>query len=129
MNAEIFKSVFLLIIFLSLFCCKKSTSSNDLMVFDVNSNFPEKTFNIEDIADIEYLVLKISDDDYIFSSFDIMTDNYIICRGEGGFKFFSAKTGKPVSIVSRRGNGPEEYIGCISSTYSETKDELFVYNL
>ena len=54
MKAIGIKIVLLATLCLSFLSCKKNTS-NDLMVFDVNGNYPVKTLYIEDVADIEYL--------------------------------------------------------------------------
>ena len=129
MKTASFKTVFLATLCLLFLGCKKNTS-NDLLVFDVNGNYPVKTLDIEDVADIEYLVLDISDVDYLFSHFLTMTDSFIICRAKPKFLFFSRKTGKPVSKVDRYGNGPGEYNNMISlfPVYSELNNELFFFN-
>ena len=118
--------VFLLLFCLAPMSCKKHTS-NDLIVFDINANYPVKTLDIEDIADIEYLVLDVSDDEYLFRYFYTMTDSFIICERRNEVLFFSRSTGKPVSKVSRYGQGPGEYLNCRLPVYSEIKDELFIY--
>jgi hypothetical protein len=122
------KTIFLLVFCLSLTGCKKNASS-DLIVFDVNGKFPEKILNIQDVADVDYLVLDITDDDYLFSDYYSMTENFIICLGDRDkreFLFFCRKTGKPVSKISRRGQGPEEYSSPVIYVYSEPKDEFFL---
>jgi hypothetical protein len=55
-----------------------------------------------------------------------MTDSFFVCKNRDEFLFFSRTTGKPVSKVSRRGNGPGEYNLPVISVYSEAKDELFI---
>jgi len=120
-----FCSVFLLLFCLAPISCKKHTSK-DLIAFDVNGNFPVKTLDVEEVADIEYVVLDITDDDYLFSDFMSMSDNFVICYAQRTFFFFDRKTGKPVSKVDRRGNGPEEYLSATTCFYSEAKDELFI---
>ena len=121
-----FRYVFLLLFYLLLTGCKKNTS-NDLIVFDVNMNVPVKTLDIEDVADIEYLVLDVTDDDYLFTTFASMSDSYVICRGaRREFLFFSRTTGKPVSKISRYGNGPGEYTTPAVVVYSEEKDDFFM---
>jgi len=97
-------------------------------VFDVSGNFPVKTLDIEDVANIEYLILDITDDDYLFSSFISMSDNFIVCHAQRTYFFFNRRTGKPVSKVERHGNGPEEYGSPIVAVYSELKDELFIFD-
>lgn len=115
---------FILLLGLSLLSCKKNTST-DLIVFDVNGDFPVKTLDIQDVAEIEYLTLALHDD-YLFAELVGMTDHFMICYGEDrSIVFFDRTTGQPVSKVSRRGNGPGEYIGIMGPVYSEAKDELF----
>jgi len=118
-----FHTIFLATLCLSLLGCKKNIS-NDLIVFDVTAN-PVKTLDIEDVADIAYLTLEVKDD-YLFRFFSAMTDNYIICVGRYEIVFFDRSTGKVVSKVSRRGNGPGEYNAFARHVYDEKQDELFI---
>ena len=119
-------NVFLLILCLLLTCCKNNNTSNDLIVFDVTASFPVKTLDIAEVADLEYVVLDISDDDYLFRFFYAMTDSFIICERNNEVLFFSRSTGKPVSKLNRYGQGPGEYVNSLSPVYSEIKDELFI---
>jgi hypothetical protein len=58
-----------------------------------------------------------------------MTDSFIICNRRNEFLFFSRSTGKPVSKVSRFGQGPGEYgMNSRLPVYDEKKDELFIYD-
>ena len=68
----IFKAVFLFALCILLIGCKNSISS-DLIVFDVNGNFPVKTLDIQEVADIEYLTLEI-DDEYLFKLISICSN-------------------------------------------------------
>ena len=72
-----FKTFLIILFCISLIGCKKKSTSG-LIEFDINTNYPVKTLNLEDVADIEYLVLDISDDDYLFSSVRTISDNYFI---------------------------------------------------
>ena len=120
-----FKNTFLLFFCLSLLGCKKNTVS-ELLEFNVNGNYPVMTLDIEDVADIEYLILDINDD-YLFTAFSEMTDNFVVCRGaERSFLFFDRATGNAVSKISRYGQGPGEYNLPVVSVYSEAKDEFFM---
>jgi hypothetical protein len=100
-------------------------------VFDVNGRFPTKTLDIQDIADVEFLVLEVHDD-YLFTDFHSMTENFIICYGDRARQniiFFCRETGLPVSEISRFGQGPEEYQSRPHTfVYSESKDELFLFD-
>ena len=122
-----FKNTFLLLFCLLLVGCKKNTLS-ELLEFNVNGNYPVMTLDIEDVANIEYLILEV-DDDYLFSHFITMTDNFLICGASDEFLFFNRTTGKPVSKVSRRGNGPGDYNLGIVPVYSEKQDEFFLFDL
>ena len=127
MKARIINTISLVTLCLSLLSCTKNTS-NDLIVFDVNMNVPVKTLDIDDLADVEYLVLDTSDDNYLYNYFYTMTDSFIICGKRNEFLFFSRSTGKPVSKVSRHGQGPGEYgMNSRLPVYSEINNELFIY--
>jgi hypothetical protein len=86
-----FFNIVILLFCLSLIGCKIQTS-DDLIVFDVNGNYPVKTLNIEDVADIEYLTLEVKDD-FLFKYYREMTDNYIICSGDKELIFFDRSIG------------------------------------
>jgi hypothetical protein len=119
------KRLMIMFLLLTLLGCKKNISG-ELIEFDVTANYPIKSLAIEDIAEIEYLVLDISDDDYLFQSFRTMTENFIMCSRRNELLFFSRLTGKPVSKVSRYGQSPEEYIVIGEAVYSEAEDEVFI---
>lgn len=106
--------------------CSENDTTN-LIKIDVTKNYPEKKLYIQDIADVEYLSLE-TNDNYLFSYLLGISDNFVICGNhvENSFVFFDRKTGKPVSKISRYGNGPEEYNLPATSVYSEEDDEFFI---
>ncbi|MDR1259091.1 MAG: 6-bladed beta-propeller [Tannerellaceae bacterium] len=112
----------------SLLGCKDNTSG-ELIEFDLEGNYPSKILDVRDVADIEYLLLKTTDNNYLFKYIRSVGDNFVVCvnNTEQSFLFFSRETGEPAGKVSRYGNGPEEYNLASVYTYSEDKDELFVF--
>lgn len=72
---------------LSLLSCKKNTPP-DLIVFDVNGNFPVKTLDIQDVTEIEYLTLELEFDwNELEKGFP--TKGYLMEKHSG--KFFQTK--------------------------------------
>lgn len=122
--------VFLLVFGLGMiFSCGDSRSStSDLIEFDLAKNYPKKTLDIHDVADVEYLVLK-TQDSLLFTNFSYLTDNYIIAFNyyELNYVFFDRK-GNPISNVARAGQGPEEYTAFFLQVYDEIKDDFFVFS-
>ncbi|MDR1345059.1 MAG: 6-bladed beta-propeller [Tannerellaceae bacterium] len=99
-----------------------------MIEFDVEGKYPEKILNINEVADVEYLTLR-TDNDYLFDYIKSVGDKFVVCVNsvESNVLFFSRETGEPVSKVSRYGNGPGEYNLIALVTYSEEKDELFIF--
>lgn len=116
----------LLILCVILICCKKDIS-NHLIEFDLEADFPMETLDIQNIAEVKYLVLE-SSDDYLFTYFEAISNSLVICKNnvDKSYLFFDQTTGKPLSKVNRYGSGPEEYVSPVVSVYSEEKDELFI---
>lgn len=121
-------SCFLMALFLLLTGCKKYDPVNEMLYFDIAGKYSSKTLDIQDIAEVEYLVLE-TNDSCLFSDFRSLHDHVAVCVNyvENSFVFFDRATGKPVSKVNRYGNGPGEYTFCGISVYSEEKDELFIF--
>ena len=119
-----YKGVYSLFLCFLLMNCKNDRSS-DLIAFDVNGHYPVKTLDIKDIASLEYFKLEINDD-FVFYDFLSICDSFIICQAANEFLFFSRTTRKPISKVSRYGNGPEEYNLASVAVYSEAEDDLFI---
>lgn len=110
--------------------CMQQYSSENLpyLSFDVTGDYSNNTLDIHDIADVDYLVLN-SENDYLYTHLSCLTDKYIVAlnSNETSFVFFDWK-GKPLSKVSRAGEGPEEYKYFWHETYSEDADELYVFS-
>ncbi len=107
--------------------CTRDDNVMKEIIIDVSTNYPEKKLYIQDIADVEYLALE-TDENYLFSYLSGISEHFVIGANhvENSFVFFSRETGKPVSKISRYGNGPEEYNLPVSFVYSEEDDEFFI---
>jgi len=108
------------------FSCNNGKNAVDrtLVEFDISKDYPLKEVYLQDVADVEYLIFDDSDDDYLYTSFFNMSNDYFIANGSG-FLFFD-REGKSVSKVDRSGNGPGEYQIPLIPRYVDRQEELFL---
>lgn len=105
-------------------------SDNEILKFNTTDEYPAKTLDIHDIADVEYILLQ-SKDSFLFTNFVYLSDNYITAFNyfEWNYVFFD-KTGKPISNIARNGQGPEEYVMPLwIQLYAEDSDDFFIVTL
>ena len=113
------------------FGCTSSRQTSDGVPFiDVRRNHPVKEIVLTDIADITFVHLDASDDDFLFSGgvFFATENRFVVgCRSSNSVLFFS-RDGKPISRFNRLGQGPEEYTNIFFNglIYDEATDEVFV---
>lgn len=118
------------IVTLFLFSCNSSDrKENSLISFDVLENYPEKELFIDDIADIEYVTIDVSDDFLYSGALLAFTENLIVAKNyhNGDILMFS-KDGKPVNKFNKQGNGPGEYPFIYNSIYDDVNNELFLFS-
>lgn len=130
MNNKLISLLILGYLFIS--CQQKQRQHEELVTIDVTQDYPEKEILLSDIADINYMQLDETEDDYLYKGTILrISDNYIIVFDDptGNILFFS-KDGTPKSKFNRKGNGPGEYIHVLRSLtwYDEAKDNLYVKN-
>lgn len=103
-------------------------SDDSLIEFDVTRKYPPKTLDIQDVADVEYLVLATRDS-FLYTHFVYLTDNEVVGfnSSDWSFVFFDRK-GNPVSRIGKSGGGPEEYMPFWIQVYDEQADEFFVFS-
>lgn len=109
-------------------CTREGGKNGEILSFDVTKKYPEKTMDIHEIADVEYVVLE-SRDSALFSNCVYLTDKYVIAFNyyEWDYVFFD-RTGKFVSRLNRGGQGPEEYMPFWMQVYDEKEDDFFVFS-
>ena len=119
----------LMIIVLLTNCSHKSLSIDDFPVIDVNRKYPEKEINLNNIANITYVILDSKNKDFLYrGSPRYITENTIVvtCVSTYSILFFS-KDGTPKSRFNRYGRGPEEYLGLVNKiVYDEAADDVFI---
>lgn len=126
MKKKVVFYLFLLILVVG--CSSGKQSHKELPFIDVSKEYPEKTIDLTDIADVTYVHLISESDDYLFKgSIDYVTQNRIVVidRSSHSLLFFS-KDGRPISHFNHRGQGPEEYRDAASVMYDEARDDVFV---
>lgn len=115
-----------------LYSCNTENKNTDnaIVTFDIMEKYPQKTIDINDIADVEYIVPQ-SKDSFLFTNFVYLSNNHIIAFNyfEWNFVFFDKK-GNPISNITRNGQGPEEYIMPLwIQLYDENNDDFFIVTL
>lgn len=123
---------FISILFFVFISCNRDVYDKDssIIQFDVTKEYSSKELDISSIANVEY-VLPVSKDSFLFTNFVYLTDNHIVMFNyfEGDFVFFDRK-GNPGSIISKMGQGPDEYLPYYwLQIYCEKEDELFVFSV
>ena len=130
MKANEIVYLFLIVIFL-ISCSSGNQSKDGLPCIDIRKNYPEKEIILTDIADVTYVHLNTTDDDYLYKGRLVyVTDNTIVMSDEssGSILFFS-KDGNPKSRFNRFGSGPEEYTQKRPTAiiYDESADDVFLH--
>ena len=111
---------------LILSCTNKNKSGADLIYLDVSKNYPEKSINLEEIADIKYVQPEFNED-YLFNmAIKHVTSSTITLYDlhTREILFFTID-GKAKSKFNRNGGGPGEYSQISSFIYDEQEDKLF----
>ena len=112
-------------------CNNNPPVDNNLVILDVSKSYPEKEILLSDIADITYVQLDDSNEDFIFSgNVGAVSTNYIIGADfrKGDILFFS-KEGKPISKFNHKGGGPEDYTQLMSIMYHEISNDLYTHDM
>jgi len=128
------KKILILITAVSLCGCGTGTQSSELITVDVQKNYPKKDLLLQDIADVRYIPLEISDDVVINDAFLRMAgtdkEGNIVPyhKGNEGSVFVFDSNGRCVKRFNRKGGSGEEYVSIWSATYNSQTDELFVYD-
>jgi hypothetical protein len=105
---------------------------NGLVTIDVSADYPEQEIRLQDVADVEYVPLAMSDKVLLSPSDMIfyLSDSYIMVgsRETGEICVFD-RTGKIVSHFNRMGRGPGEYMSSNGGViFDEKAEEFFVFD-
>ena len=80
---------------------------------DVAKDYPEKTINLEDIADVRYVPLETTDQSLIQGIHKMATsdDKIVICDLVQNTVFIFDQDGHYINSINKEGPGPQEYSG------------------
>lgn len=116
-------------LFVAFSCERGKQAADELITVDVTKNYPQKELILQDFLDVEYIPLETTD--------EFITSANILSVGKETmfFKnlnwgnndiFIFNRNGKAVKIISRRGQGGEEYSFVLGVVLDEENNELFV---
>jgi hypothetical protein len=109
--------------------CNREATKESLVYLDVTRIYPEKEVLLSDIADVSYLQMQSDNGEYLFKGTTpaAFGKNTVVILDQASTRLlFFSKEGEPKSYISRKGSGPEEYVGINQVVYDEEKDEVFV---
>lgn len=111
-------------------CQPDSKPQNELKVIDVTQDYPEKEIFLSEIADINYVQLDETRDDYLYRGEILRSsgNSIIVFNSQTGDVLFFSKDGKPKSRFNRKGNGPGEYMDVFRpfTWYDEETDDFYL---
>lgn len=71
-------------------CSTQPTTKSELAFIDTSKKYPEKVIQLTDIADVSYIQLSSSQDDFLFNgSIDYMTQNTILVIDRSSQRYYS----------------------------------------
>lgn len=117
------------ILLLSCISCQPQIDNVPLSMIDISKNYPEKSVDIHDIADVEYIPLETTKHSLLTKdcSFFLISDNFIVTRSMiNGDIFFFNRLGKYMWTFNRKGSGAEEYSCIILLAIDFANEECFI---
>ena len=129
-TANLFLAVILLV---TAGCGGNKQSTDDFVTIDVRKNYPKKELFLQDFADVEYVPLESTDDEFLNEGWvRFVSDDFIFVRNRyerEAILIFDRHIGKALKKISRQGQGPEEYIMAASIVFDKDRKELFVMDV
>ena len=123
---------FIFCLFIFIGCTHKSKAPTDSMlpIFDLTKDYPEKTIDLQEIADVEYIPLETTEKSIaMIHIYPYISDKYIVnCDLNGPVHFYDRK-GKHLYAIHALGQGPQEYYGIVAFTVDFPKEEFYIYDL
>ena len=116
-------------VFLSFTGCTNIEKSNELIVVDINQDYPKKEILLQDFMDVEYIVLETSDDFITQGVILDIGEKYILAKNwyaDGDIFIFDRKTGKGIRKFNKKGQGYGEYNYINQAILDEEKNEIFI---
>lgn len=120
--------MFIIYIFILIFSsCKSDNINDDVIIIDVGKNFQEKEIDLNEIADILYVLIGDSLD-FLYKGVPqcITTNTMVIQDAISSDIMFFSRDGKPLSKFNKLGNGPNEFSFVNTMIYDDNTYELFI---
>ncbi|MDR2911892.1 MAG: 6-bladed beta-propeller [Alistipes sp.] len=122
------KNIIILLAAFGVSCAGRGgTAEGGLVVIDISARYPVEEVVLQDIADVEYIPLAMSDE-VLLSATDRLfhiSDRFVMVQARGGIFVFDGG-GRIVSHFNRTGRGPQEYASAWSVVFDEAAEEFFV---
>ena len=95
---------------------------------DVANDYPEKTINLEEIAEVRYVPLETTDQSLIQGINKMATsdDKIIICDLEQNTIFIFDKDGHFINSINKKGPGPQDYSLIHNFAVDFQKEEIYI---
>ena len=95
---------------------------------DVAKDYPEKTINLEDIAEVRYVPLETTDQSLIQGIHKMATsdDKIVICDLVQNTIFIFDKDGHFINSINKEGPGPQEYSSIQNFAVDFQKEEIYI---
>ena len=107
-----------------------SASETTLPVLDLQKKYPQKTVNLQDIANVEYIVLETHDEGLVSSNYNTtITDSLIITCNRNDEICIFHRDGKFSHSFKHKGGSGEEYSSLYEVRTSQQLNEIYIYDL
>ena len=98
-----------------------------LPVLDLQKKYPQKIINLQDIADVEYIVLESHNEALISAPYTVVTDSMIItCSPLEDNVIFFQRNGKFSHSLNRKGQSGKEYTGISDMRVNVATKEIYI---
>jgi len=120
--------IILLVTALFVDCNHSVNQSDDIIIVDVTTSYPQKELILQDFMDVEYIALETNNDFYCQGVVLAVGKEVIIVKNQlnDGNLYIFDRNGKGLRKINRKGNGGEEYSFVSSITLDEDNNEMFI---
>lgn len=116
----------------ALFGCSHQKQMGDSILSVLNideDNYPTRTIDIHDIADVEYIALESSDSTVVDMVYKYISDDYVVASDfgtTGGNIYFFNRSGNFLWKFNKRGSGPGEFSFLMLAIVDFETEECYV---
>lgn len=111
---------------------KDKKNDNSLLFLDITKEYPKRDFNIQDIANIEYIPIETTNDVLLdggaLSNLAVSDNLIVTCNMSAGTVFVFDRTGKVRNSFNHQGSGGNEYQSIIRYCVDFNSNEIFIWD-